>query len=216
MSLGQYSFALTFCLLVLGYWSFRKIQWLDKPHLYGYQRLPVPYGLGIVFFLNFLLLAVFFLEIDPKLLALIIAAGVLTLTSFIDDRIKLSPLLRLAVQFGCAALVVLAGISVPAITNPFGDPLVLDSWQWTFSFGNVELVLIPLAQIVALLWIVFVINAMNWLDGAPGIVSGISTIACMVIYLLATMSDLHVIDQSTLSNLAIITGASAFAFLFFD
>lgn len=216
MSLGQYSFALTFLLLILGYWSFRKLGWLDKPHLYGYQRSPVPYGLGIVFFLNFFVLSLFFLEIDPKLLALFVAGGLLTFTSFIDDRIKLSPYLRFVVQIVCAGLVVLAGTSVPAITNPFGDPFILDSIQWVFSWGNFELVIIPLAQIVAMLWIVFVINAMNWLDGAPGIVSGITSIACIVIYLLATMSDLHVIDQSTLSNLSIIIGASAFAFLFFD
>jgi UDP-GlcNAc:undecaprenyl-phosphate GlcNAc-1-phosphate transferase len=216
MSLGQYSFALTFLLLILGYWSFKKLNWLDKPHLYGYQRSPVPYGLGIVFFLNFLVLSLLYLELDPKLIALLITAGVLTLTSFVDDRIKLSPLLRLAVQFGCAGLVVLAGISVPAITNPFGDPFVLDSFQWVITWGNFELTIIPLAQIVAMMWIVFVINAMNWLDGAPGIVSGITSIACIVIYLLATMSDLHVIDQSTLTNLSLIIGASAFAFLFFD
>lgn len=211
-----FPFALTAVLILVLNLAFRRLRWLDKPELFGYQRSPVAYGLGIVFFLSFLICSLLFLEPDPKLIALLVGGGILTLTCFIDDRVKLPALPRLLIQIGCAAIVVLAGVSVPAITNPFGDPFVLDSIRWTLELGTFELTVIPIAQLVAIFWIVFVINAMNWLDGAPGIVSGISTIACAVLYLLATMSELHVIDQTELSNLALIIGASAFAFLFFD
>lgn len=212
MSLGLLSFALTFVLLMGCYWLFRKLKWLDKPYLFGYQRPAVPYGLGLVFFLNFLILSLLYLQLDTKFIALLVSGGILTATCFLDDRIKLPAAPRFIIQLFCASIIVFAGVSVPAITNPFGDPFVLDAVRWEV-FG---LTIVPIAQLIAILWIVFVVNAMNWLDGAPGIVSGISTIACMVIYFLATMSDLHVIDQSTLSNLGLIIGASAFAFLFFD
>ncbi|MDZ4216904.1 MAG: MraY family glycosyltransferase, partial [Candidatus Gracilibacteria bacterium] len=119
-------------------------------------------------------------------------------------------------QIISALIIVLAGIGVPAISNPFGGMIVLDSVRWTLELGGVQILIEPLANLVALLWIVFVMNAMNWLDGSPGIVSGISTIACFVLYGLASMSELHVIDQSTLSTMALILGGSSLVFLCFD
>jgi UDP-GlcNAc:undecaprenyl-phosphate GlcNAc-1-phosphate transferase len=216
MPLPLLAFLLTLLLLTVLQCVFKKLKWLDKPELYGYLRKPVPYGLGIVFFLVFLILGVNFLEMSPKLIALFGAGGLLTLTSFLDDRYNLPAVPRFLVQILCAAIVVLAGIGVPAISNPFGATIVLDSIQWSFSFGEWSFQIEPLADLIALLWIVFVINAMNWLDGAPGMVSGISTIACAVIFFLASISDLHVIDQADLSVMALIVGASSFAFLFFD
>lgn len=211
-----YSLLLTVGLIVVGQHFFRQMGWLDKPHLYGYSRKPIPYGIGIVFFLTFLILGMVFINPSPELTALFIAGALLTLTCFLDDRFHLPALPRFLVQILCAALVVLAGVGVPAIPNPFGDPIVLDSIQWTLEFGTYSLLIEPWANLVAILWIVFVINAMNWLDGSPGIVSGISTIACAVLYLLATMNDLHVIDQEQLSTMALIVGGSTFAFLLFD
>jgi UDP-N-acetylmuramyl pentapeptide phosphotransferase/UDP-N-acetylglucosamine-1-phosphate transferase len=76
--------------------------------------------------------------------------------------------------------------------------------------------LIPIAFLFAILWIVFVTNAMNWLDGSPGIVSGTSAIASLVIYFLAAEKNLHVIDQSTLSIMALIIAGASIAFLLFD
>jgi UDP-GlcNAc:undecaprenyl-phosphate GlcNAc-1-phosphate transferase len=216
MPLPLLAFLLTLFLLAVFQCVFKKLKWMDKPDLYGLKRKPVPYGLGIVFFITFLLMGVNFLEMSPKLIALLGAGGLLTLTSFLDDRYNLPALPRFLVQILCAAIVVLAGIGVPAISNPFGDAFVLDSIQWSLSLGEWSFQIEPLADLVALLWIVFVINAMNWLDGAPGMVSGISTIACAVIFFLASISDLHVIDQADLSIMALIVGSSSFAFLFFD
>ncbi len=217
MPLSLLAFLLTLFFLSILQYLFRKLKWLDKPELYGYDRKAVPYGLGIVFFLSFLVLSLYFLELTPKLIALLGAGGLLTLTSFLDDRYNLAAGPRFIVQILCASVVVLAGVGVPAISNPFGDAFVLDSIQWSFSFADIISIQIePLADLVALLWIVFVINAMNWLDGAPGMVSGISSIACAVIFFLASMSDIHVIDQAQLSLMALIIGSSSFAFLFFD
>lgn len=216
MTLALSSFILTFVLILLVKVIFRRLNWLDKPHLYGYKRAPIPYGGGIVFFIVFLALGLIFLEPSVKLLALYIAGGILTIISALDDRLSLPALPRFLVQIFCAIIVVLSGISVPAIINPFGDPIVLDQVQWMLELGSFSLLIEPWANLVAVLWIVFVINAMNWLDGSPGIVSGISTIACGVLYLLATMSDLHVIDQGDLASMAMIIGASCFAFLLFD
>ena len=216
MLITLYSFGLSILLIFICVLLFKHLGWLDKPHLFGYQRAPIPYGLGIIFFLVFLFLSLFFLDISAKVIVLLVAGGVLTCVSFADDRVGLPAMPRLLVQMLCALALVLSGVFVPAISNPFGDPIVLDSISWTLALGPWNLIIFPIADLLAIIWIVFVINAMNWLDGSPGIVSGISTIACAVIYFLATMNDLHVIDQSNLSAMALILAGTCLAFLFFD
>lgn len=216
MPLHLSSFLLTLFFIGFLKCAFYRMKWLDKPELYGYQRKAVPYGMGIVFFLVFAILSTQLLDMSPKLLGLLVAGGILTLTSFLDDRYSLPALPRLLVQITCALIVVLAGVGVPAISNPFGDAFVLDHIQWSFEFFGMSLQIEPLADLVALIWIVFVINAMNWLDGAPGMVSGISTITCAVIFFTASLSGLHVIDQADLATMTMIVGGSCFAFLFFD
>ncbi|MDP3976044.1 MAG: MraY family glycosyltransferase [bacterium] len=207
---------ITLTFICCGRWLFRKLHLLDRPELYGHQRQAIPYGVGIVFFLSFLIGSLLWLETSPQLITLLVGGGILTTTCFIDDRCQIPAWLRLLIQLFCAALIVQSGVHIPAISNPFGDPIVLDGIRWSLELGGFHLNVEPMAATVAILWIVFLVNAMNWLDGAPGIVSGISTISCAVIYLLATMKGLHVIDQSQLANMALILGGSTFVFLFFD
>ncbi len=195
---------------------FRSWRFLDQPERFGYARAAIPHGVGIVLFVTFFLLGLFFLSLSSKVLILFFAGAVLTLTSFLDDRTKLSPFLRLFIQALCALLIVLAGVQVPAISNPFGSVIVLDQVQWTLHVGGLNLMIAPLAVIAALLWIVFVTNAMNWLDGSPGIVSGVSTIAALVIYLLAAEKNIHIIDQSTLATMALLISGASLAFVFFE
>ncbi|MDZ4217175.1 MAG: hypothetical protein U1C97_02550, partial [Candidatus Gracilibacteria bacterium] len=63
MNILLVSLGITFLLIVCFSRLFRTVGWLDKPQLFGYQRSPVPYGIGIVFFLVFLLLVFSFLSI---------------------------------------------------------------------------------------------------------------------------------------------------------
>ena len=210
------SLLLSFLFVLLGSFLFKRWGWMDKPHLYGHQRAPVPYGMGIVLAVVFIIASLFFIDLSTKLVGLMSASLILSLVCFWDDRKKLPATFRLLVQISCAAIVVLSGVGVPAITNPLGSPFVLDAWEWTTNIAGTKLTIHPLADLVAMLWIVFVINAMNWLDGSPGIVSGVSAIASFVLYLLATMTELHVIDQGELAVMATIIASASLVFLFFE
>lgn len=208
IQLSIFSFFLTVLLIRIFSLVFQRVQILDTPEIYGHQRAPLPYGMGIVLFLSLVIGALVFIPLSSKLLAVIIAALIITSVSFLDDRYKLSPFLRLGVQILCAAFLAFSGIIVPAISNPFGDPIVLDSF---LLYGYA-----PLAILVAIFWITFVMNAMNWLDGVPGMVSGISAITCLIVFLLTLEKDLHIIDQSTLSLMALLIGFSSLAFWVYD
>jgi UDP-GlcNAc:undecaprenyl-phosphate/decaprenyl-phosphate GlcNAc-1-phosphate transferase len=208
-----FSSLLCFALIFIARAVFSHLNWLDKPERFGYFRKPVPYGLGIVLFLTFVVVGIVVLDFDRRLLMLIVGGGVLTTVSFWDDRFEVSARMRLVVQIVVAtAIVVIGDVSVPAITNPFGDmPFVMDGYvtwlgPWLFE---------PVADCLAIFWLVLMMNAMNWLDGVPGMVSGMSTIAFAVIFVLAS-AGFHVIDQQVLSQMTLILGASTFVFWFFD
>ncbi len=98
---------------------------------------------------------------DPYFLAVILGAAAIAAVSFADDALDFSFKWKLAVQVVAAAL-------------PMGFGLVLDVLFLPFV-GEVPLG--PFAVPVTLLWIVFVTNAMNFVDGLNGLCAGTAAVA---------------------------------------
>lgn len=200
--IGILSFFLTLCGAFLILKFFPRFGLLDRPEQFGYARAPVPYGAGILFFFVFCILAIFFFPLhDWKLIGLLLAAFLLSIVSFIDDFRSLSPFFRLGVHIVSGVLLVLFGISIIGIRNPFGDFVV---------FGPI------IGAVATVLWVVLFTNTMNWLDGVPGVVPSISAVASFVMFLLAIRPDFHTIDQTSVAGLAIIVFGMSLAFTFFN
>lgn len=190
---------------------FPKWKLLDRPHEYGLSRPPVPYGAGIIFFLVFLVSTLIFADISKQLLGVILAALLIVSVSFIDDRMRLSPWFRLGVQVLAGLIIIFAGLKIQVISNPLGGAFHLD--QIKFIFLGQEFWLFSAIFIIA--WLVLMMNVMNWLDGIPGLASGISTIAQFSIFFLS-IKQFHIVDQSAIITISSVIGASALVFLFFD
>jgi UDP-GlcNAc:undecaprenyl-phosphate GlcNAc-1-phosphate transferase len=137
----------------------------------------------------------------------------LVLISFIDDRIGLPAWLRLLAQIAVGIIMVAAGIGIETITNPFGGYIPLNEIKLSFSIGPVEYTLVLFSAIFTIFWIVLLVNTMNWLDGIPGLVSGITVLGSLVLFFLS-ISDL--VSQPEIARLAIIVAMIAFAFWLFD
>lgn len=197
---GLLAFGLTFLSVLAALWFFPKIGLLDKPHQYGLNRAPIPYSGGLILFGVFLILVLLLLPLEKHLIGVLAAAGMIVAVSFLDDRYGLNPFLRLGIQVLAAGMVVFSGVGIVSISNPFGGVISLEAWT------------IPLTM----LWIVAMINTMNWLDSVPGLVSGISTIGAGVLFLLAIRPNFHYIDQTQAAILAVVVAGSAFAFWWFD
>lgn len=206
-----FSFLLTFLGILLMLRFFPKLRLLDRPHEYGLTRAPIPYSGGIIFFVVFLAATFLFVDITKPIAGVIFAALLITVVSFIDDRIKLSPWLRLAAQILAGIIVVMAGIKIQLLNNPFGAPLMLDSVEFQI-FGQTIWLFSALAIIA---WLVLMMNVMNWLDGIPGLASGVSTIAQISLFILS-IQQFHVVDQSALVTVSSVLAAATFAFLLFD
>ena len=184
---------------------------LDRPERYGLTRKPIPYSGGIVIFLVVLIGTLLFVELSPIIIGVIVAATLVTLVSFWDDRKNISPWIRLATQVLAGAILVFSGVEIQQISNPFGEPILLDR----FSFEIFGQTIWLLSAVGIIIWIVLMMNVMNWLDGIPGLTSGISTIAHASLYLLA-IQQFHIVDQSAVITMASMLAAASLVFLCFD
>jgi UDP-GlcNAc:undecaprenyl-phosphate GlcNAc-1-phosphate transferase len=210
---GLSAFLLTVAVLWIGTKVYPKLGLMDRPHKYGLTRAPIPYPGGILLYLVFLVLSLVFLEPTLKLMGLLLGGGLLALVSFIDDRVNLSPSFRLLNQVLVAAIMVIAGIGITHISNPFGGTLRLDDIQIALNMGSFSQTLLVISSLFTIVWIVLVVNTMNWLDGIPGMVSGISTLGGLTLFFL---SITPFVNQPEIATMALITAMIAFAFWLFD
>jgi len=117
------------------------------------------------------------------------AAGILHVMRLIDDRHRLGPKVKLAVQFGVAFL----------IAGPGG-------MRFTFFIPS-EL----LATALTVLWIVVIINAFNFLDNMDGLSAGVAAI-CGAILLSAAAGSV----QKLVSALVALFLGALLGFLIFN
>ncbi len=210
---GLSAFGLTVLSILIALKVFPKLGLTDKPEKYGLKRKPIPYPGGILLYLVFLALALIFFEPTLKLIGLLVGGGILVLISFIDDRIELPAWLRILTQIAVGIIMVAVGIWIETITNPFGGHFALNEIKLTLSFGAMEYTIILFSALFTIAWIVLVVNTMNWLDGIPGLVSGITVLGCLVLFFLS-ISEL--VSQPEIATMAIIVAMMAFAFWLFD
>lgn len=138
-----------------------------------------------------------FLGLDRNLAGIALGVIVLLAVGIYDDIRGLSPLTKLGFHILAGVILASSGILIQHLTNPLGGQIVLGSLAFVFVVG----------------WVVFMINAINWLDGLDGLASGISLIATTILYLLAIRPD---VGQVSMSVLAIILAGALIGFLPFN
>ncbi|MBI5412111.1 undecaprenyl/decaprenyl-phosphate alpha-N-acetylglucosaminyl 1-phosphate transferase [Candidatus Peregrinibacteria bacterium] len=208
---------IAFLLTVLGTWAairvFPRLGLIDRPEKYGLTRAPIPYPGGIVVLLAFLITILIFFELDVKLIGLLTSSCLLVAISFWDDRHPLPPLVRLLAQTIAAFVLVLSGIGILSITNPLGGMIVLDHTFWKFSIGSFHFNIALWSAFFTVVWLVILINAMNWLDGVSGLPTGMTAIGAVIIFFLSISPLVH---QPEVAKLALVVAAVSFGFWLFD
>lgn len=207
------AFILTLLSILIALKVFPKLGLVDRPHKYGLKRKAIPYPGGILLYLIFMVLALIFFEPNIKLLGLLIGGGILVFVNFIDDRIEISPWIRFFIQVVVAMIMIIVGIGVETITNPFGGYIALDQVKFIFQFGETTITIMALSGLFTITWVLLITNTMNWLDGIPGMVSGITVIGGLTLFFLSIS---EVVNQPEVATLALIVAMIALAFWIFD
>lgn len=161
-------------------YAFKKLKLLDNPKKYGYKRHPIPYSMGIVFFLNFFIVSVLFTDYNMKLAFILVFGTIVSILSFMDDFLDISPKIRLSFQ-------ILIGSVIGLVFVKTGYLLAIFWWLVNFhtlslNFLDYQIFLVPI--IFTVIWYVTIFNSLNWSDGIPGLTSGLSFVSFFVIFLL--------------------------------
>jgi UDP-GlcNAc:undecaprenyl-phosphate GlcNAc-1-phosphate transferase len=210
-----FSFLLSLLLTFIALKVFPRFGLMDRPEKYGLKRKPIPYYGGLVIFVTFIVSVLIFVQIDIHLIVFLLAATLLTGVSFLDDLFGLSPWLRLFVQIFSAIMLVVVGIGILSISNPLGDPFVLDKWKISLD-GLYEISVF--SALFTIVWVVAIVNTVNFLDGINGLCSGVVVIAALALFLLSIRPDIHfdVSSQVPVAMMSIILCTSVLAFWIFD
>lgn len=136
---------------------------------------------------------------EPLRLGLISAAVLTLILGTLDDRKNLSPAAQLISQILIVAVAVTSGWSIPYVTNPAGS-------------GVIHLN-IMLGTLLAALWLIFLINAVNWLDGSDGLAGSVGVVA---FFTLIAVSLLPATQDTRTLNLALIGLGALAAFLIWN
>jgi UDP-GlcNAc:undecaprenyl-phosphate GlcNAc-1-phosphate transferase len=195
----------------------KKLNIVDDPKKHKHpamlHKIPIPRGGGIPLFIGVLVASFFFLPMTKVIIATLIAAFFSLLIGVIDDKYDLSPYLRFVVNILCAVFVVFMGANVPFITNPFGGILNFNHLQIFFLNGTV---ISFAAEIIAILWIVWVMNMLNWSKGVDGQMPGIVAISAIVIGILSLRFSHLDQTSATAATLSFIVAGASLGFLVFN
>ncbi|KKQ34101.1 MAG: UDP-N-acetylmuramyl pentapeptide phosphotransferase/UDP-N-acetylglucosamine-1-phosphate transferase [Candidatus Levybacteria bacterium GW2011_GWA2_37_36] len=190
----------------------KKMGLLDDPKIHKHpgiiHKKITPRGGGIPLFIGTALTGIFFLPLSETVVALFTASFIALLIGVLDDKYDVSPYARFIGNIVVALIIVRSGITIPFITNPFGGILYLNSIILPFS--------IALSDIVAILWIIWVMNMLNWSKGVDGQMPGIVAISAITIgFLSLRFAGSDHFSKISLDLSFIIAGASL-GFLIFN
>ncbi len=208
------AFIISFTLTPLIIKLYQTKNWLDDPrkntHAKKTHSQAVPRGGGLIIYVGILLTAVFFLQIDKYLIGILIGGLLLAIGGTLDDIFDLHPLLRLGINALAALTVVGSGIGIAYVTNPFAHEVIhLNQPQIPiFIFGKTRTIWL-LADLFALLFIIWNMNIVNWSKGVDGQLPGFVSIAALMIGFLSY----QFIDDPTQFNTAHLSFIVAGAYL---
>ena len=183
---------------------------VDLPNHRRVNRAPVPRGGGLAVATAFLAVAVGVIVINDRfdvvpipralepsdLVGLLLGGAVATLLGALDDTLQLRARWQLLGQLALGAMAVAFGITVALIANPFGP-------------GSISLTG-PFAVGFTVLWIVGMINSINFIDGLDGLSTGVSLIAALTLGVISLTAG---IDQPEIALLCAVLAGSLAGFL---
>jgi UDP-GlcNAc:undecaprenyl-phosphate GlcNAc-1-phosphate transferase len=183
---------------------------VDRPDARRVNVRPVPRGGGVAVFLAFGAIATILVIVNDQfdlvrtpvaldagqLIALLAGGAAAAALGALDDYFDLRARWQFVGQIGLAGFAVFLGISISFINNPFGPNLI--------DFDE------PFATGFTVLWIVGMINSLNFIDGLDGLSSGIALIAAVT---LAVISLTVQINQPFIALLCFVLAGALLGFL---
>jgi UDP-GlcNAc:undecaprenyl-phosphate/decaprenyl-phosphate GlcNAc-1-phosphate transferase len=184
-----FSFIISFVTTPIVIKLYKKLGFLDDPknqhHPKVVHKYPVPRGGGIPILITLILGCLIFLPLYKPVLAILLSGIVIVVVGSMDDIFDINPYFRLLTNLIAAGIIVGAGVGISYITNPLGGIIHLDSITIPLDlFGRVRNIVV-IADLFAVVWIVWTMNMVNWAKGLDGQMPGVVSISAIVVGILS-------------------------------
>lgn len=136
--------------------------------------------------------------LDINIIFILISACILILGGILDDIYNLKPQLQIIFPIIAIILVLYSGVKITFVTNPLGG---------VFEFPAI------LGLVISFFWLLGMIYTTKLLDGLDGLVSGVTTIGAVIIFLVSLTWD---VPYSGTSFLALTLAGASLGFLIFN
>lgn len=174
----------------------------------------IPRAGGLAIFFGLTIAAAIFIPFAKGMAGIILGASLLVFVGLIDDKKDVHPYIRFGVNIVAAMLAVAGGAGIGFITNPLNGTVInFDTIRWSFDLLGHHSIL-PIADLLAIIWLVWTMNMVGWSGGVDGQMPGFVTISAFVIGLLS-FSQISVdnFPAWTGTALAFITAGAYLGFL---
>ncbi|MFA6973858.1 MAG: MraY family glycosyltransferase [Parcubacteria group bacterium] len=199
------SFLTTALLIVAGIYFGKRIKWdgrTSSRHIHRPGALRIG-GVAMIVAFNLTILLNSDLVITEELVGVMLASLILLLVGIWDDLREIFWKTQFFYQVAIATLVFIFGVRIYYVTNPLtGGILQLDS-----GLGMI------FSVALVLIWIILMINSMNWIDGIDGLSGGITLIGALTIFVLSLKPE---VNQPPMAILSMILAGTALGFLVFN
>lgn len=164
------AFAITFLQMPFTIKFAKKKGFLDVPKdNRRVHKKPIPVGGGIAMVISVSILMLFFLPINKGLVMTLIASLIIAISGLYDDKKGLSPKLKFIFQILAAVILIIGGMKIEFVTNPFDS-------------NDALLILNMLSIPVTIFWVCGITNTINLIDGLDGLASGVSMICAISMF----------------------------------
>ncbi|MCD6471433.1 undecaprenyl/decaprenyl-phosphate alpha-N-acetylglucosaminyl 1-phosphate transferase [bacterium] len=200
------------------------------------QPIPLLGGLAVFFSFFIVLFSVYFSPLWPEekisflkvlpenfrqivifkyLIGVFVASSLLMIGGFLDDKYNLKPHQQIIWPILACFVIILSGIGIKYINNPFGSGVIhFDHWKFEiFRFHNIPFYFTPLADIFTFIWLMLCAYSTKLLDGLDGLVSGISVIGGLIIAFICLLEKFY---QPDVAIISLIFSAAFLGFLIFN
>lgn len=193
----------------------KKFKLMDDPKTHKHpaviHKKPMPRAGGLPIFLSIIISMLLFLPFDKVFFSIIVAGFIVVAIGLFDDKYDLSPYLRFLGNIFAASIVVFSGVELPFITNPLGG--IIEFGNFSINVGSL---VIDAGSLLAIIWIVWVMNMLNWSKGVDGQMPGIAVISAIIIGIASLRFPVLTGVNIHTSQLSFIVAGASLGFLFYN
>ena len=199
---------------------------VSAPRARDSHKKPLPRIGGLAIFLSFLLVSMIYfvfvhpgaeisaghwLGLDKKIVGIWLASAVIVVVMLIDDLKNLPALVKLFFQLLAVAIIVASGIGIDFLPNPFGAAINLNSVYIPLNFAGTTYHFSLWSDLLTAVWLIGMMNVVNFIDGVDGLAAGISAIATLTLFFLSL-----IVFQPAVAMIAIILTGATLGFLLWN